>query len=225
MAIGLASMMGLRFTENFNNPYIAQGIGDFWRRWHISLSSWFRDYVFYPLERMRIPVIGQSLNILIVFLLTGLWHGIAIEFALWGLIHGFFIAIENLFLNRWLKNTFRPIRHVYALAVIMFTWLIFRAPDLNYASDFILFLFGKPQEAYQLAFSATSPLPFIEPSFIIAFAAGILFALPVGSFIQPRVDKSLPLRVVADVVLLILFVLSVGVMASSQFLPGIYERF
>lgn len=225
MAIGLASMMGLRFTENFNNPYIAQGIGDFWRRWHISLSSWFRDYVFYPLERMRIPVIGQSLNILIVFLLTGLWHGIAIEFALWGVIHGFFIVIENLFLNRWLQKTFRPIRHVYALAVIMFTWLIFRAPDLNYASDFILFLFGKSQEAYQLAFSATSPLPFIEPSFIIAFAAGILFALPVGSFIQPRIDKSLPLRALADVILLILFVLSVGVMASSQFLPGIYERF
>lgn len=225
MAIGLASMMGLRFTENFNNPYVAEGVGDFWRRWHISLSSWFRDYVFYPLERMRIPVIGQSLNILIVFLLTGLWHGIAIEFALWGVIHGFFIVIENLFLNRWLQKTFRPIRHVYALAVIMFTWLIFRAPDLNYVSDFILVLFGKHQEAYQLSFSATSPLPFIEPSFIIAFAAGILFALPVGSFIQPRIDKSLPLRALADVILLILFVLSVGVMASSQFLPGIYERF
>lgn len=225
MAIGFASMMGLRFTENFNNPYIAEGIGDFWRRWHISLSSWFRDYVFYPLERRRIPIIGQSFNILVVFLLTGLWHGIAIEFALWGLIHGFFIVIENLFLNRWLQNTFRPIRHVYALAAIMFTWLIFRAPDLNYVSGFILFLFGKHQEAYQLAFSATSPLPFIEPSFLIAFTAGILFTLPLGSFIQPRIDKSLPLRVVADVVLLILFVLSVGVMASSQFLPGIYERF
>ena len=225
MAIGLASMMGLRFTENFNNPYIAESIGDFWRRWHISLSSWFRDYVFYPLERLRIPVIGQPINILIVFLLTGLWHGIAIEFALWGLLHGFFIMLENLFLNRWLRNSFRPIRHIYVLGALMFTWLIFRAPDLNYVGDFILFLFGQNQAAYQLSFSATSPLPFIEPSFLIAFAAGFLFALPVGSFIQPRIDKSFPLRIVADVILLILFVLSVGVMASSQFLPGIYERF
>lgn len=225
MAIGLASMMGLRFTENFNNPYIAESVGDFWRRWHISLSSWFRDYVFYPLERLRIPVIGQSLNILIVFLLTGLWHGIAIEFALWGLLHGFFIMLENLFLNRWLRNTFRPIRHVYTLGALMLTWLIFRAPDLNYVGDFILFLFGKNQAAYQFSFSATSPLPFIEPSFLIAFAVGILFCLPLGNYIQPRIEKSFPLRLTADLLLLLAFVLSVGVMASSQFLPGIYERF
>ena len=170
-------------------------------------------------------MIGQSLNILIVFLLTGLWHGIAIEFALWGLLHGLFIALENLFLNRLLRNTFRPIRHIYVLSALMLTWLIFRAPDLNYVGDFVLLLFGKHQEAYQLSFSATSPLPFIEPSFILAFAAGILFALPIGSFIQPRIDRSLALRIVADIILLILFVLSVGVMTSSQFLPGIYERF
>lgn len=107
----------------------------------------------------------------------------------------------------------------------MLTWLIFRAPDLNYVGDFILFLFGKNQAAYQFSFSATSPLPFIEPSFLIAFAVGILFCLPLGNYIQPRIEKSFPLRLTADLLLLLAFVLSVGVMASSQFLPGIYERF
>lgn len=225
MAIGLASMMGLRFTENFNYPYIAQSIGDFWRRWHISLSAWFRDYVFYPLERWRLPVVGQSFNVLIVFLLTGLWHGIAVEFAIWGLLHGFFIMLENLFLGRWLRGAFRPIRHVYVFAALSVTWLIFRAPNLDYAGDFLLFLLGKEQESFRLAFTHTSPLPFIEPSFVLAFIAGILFALPVGSLLQPLLDRYFPLQVAADIVLLILFVLSVGVMASNQFLPGIYERF
>jgi alginate O-acetyltransferase complex protein AlgI len=225
MAIGLASMMGLQFTENFNNPYMAQSIGDFWRRWHISLSSWFREYIFYPLERMRIPFLGQSFSILIVFVLTGLWHGFAVEFVIWGLLHGFFVMIESLFLNRWLQATFRPIRHVYTLAVILITWLIFRAPNLEYAGDFLLFLLGKRHEIFQLSFTETSPLPFIEPTFIMAFVAGILLALPIGSVIQSRAAKSFPLSVATDLFLLALFVLSVGVMISNQFLPGIYESF
>lgn len=226
MAIGLAAMMGLRFSENFNAPYTAQSIGDFWRRWHISLSTWFRDYVFFPLERWRIPVVGQSLNVLIVFLLTGLWHGFAIEFALWGLIHGFFIVLENLFLNRWLKHSlFRPIRHVYALAVVLFAWLIFRSPDLDYARNFLLFLFSNSGQTMQLSFSATSPLPFIEPSFLLAFAAGVLFCLPIGVVVKPYVDKSLPLKIATDLLLLVLFIISVGVMTNSQFLPGIYQSF
>jgi alginate O-acetyltransferase complex protein AlgI len=122
MAIGLAAMMGMRFIENFNYPYIAQSVGDFWRRWHISLSSWFRDYVFYPLERRRAPIIGQSLNILIVFLLTGLWHGVTSGFIIWGLLHGFFLALEGLFLNRWLKAAWlQPIRHLYTLSALLLT--------------------------------------------------------------------------------------------------------
>lgn len=225
MAIGLAAMMGFRFIENFNYPYIAQSIGDFWRRWHISLSSWFRDYVFYPLERRRLPVIGQSLNILIVFLLTGLWHGVTINFIVWGLLHGFFIVLEGAFLNRWLQRTWRPIRHVYALAAILLTWLIFRSPELAYAFDFLKSLFGQVQLQIPLPFLATTPLPFIEPSFILAFTAGILLSLPLGSALQVRIEKSFPLTVAGDLLLLALFVLSLGMMASSKFLPGIYESF
>ncbi len=225
MAIGLALMMGLRFIENFNYPYIAQSIGDFWRRWHISLSTWFRDYVFYPLERRRLPIIGQSLNILIVFLLTGLWHGVASSFIAWGLLHGLFLVLEALFLNRWLQKTVRPLRHIYLLAVILFTWLVFRAPSFEYLSDFLRLLAGKGGDPIQLTFADTSPLPFIEPTFLIAFTAGILLAVPITPFLQKHVEKSIPLTIASDLLLLALFVLAIGMMASSSFLPGIYEGF
>jgi alginate O-acetyltransferase complex protein AlgI len=97
MAIGLGRMLGFRFMENFDYPYLSRSISEFWRRWHISLSTWFRDYVFYPLERRRqeIPYLSQSLNILIVFLLTGLWHGITLPFIVWGLLHGLAWSVDG----------------------------------------------------------------------------------------------------------------------------------
>jgi alginate O-acetyltransferase complex protein AlgI len=225
MAIGLAAMMGFRFIENFNYPYIAEGIGDFWRRWHISLSTWFRDYVFYPLERRRVPVTGQSLNILIVFLLTGLWHGVTISFIVWGLLHGTFIVLENAFLNRWLQKLWQPMRHAYAIAAILLTWLVFRSPDLAYAFDFLKLLFGQFPGQVRLPFLETAPLPFIEPSFLLALAAGIVLSIPIMPLWQARVEKSFPLTLASDLILLAAFVLSIGMMASSTFLPGIYERF
>lgn len=225
MAIGLASMMGFRYIENFNHPYIAQSIGDFWRRWHISLSSWFRDYVFYPLERRRFPAIGQTLNIFIVFLLTGLWHGVTLNFVVWGLLHGFFIAIEGLFLNRLLQKTPQVLRHIYALSALLLTWLVFRAPSVDYAFEYLSLLMGGVEASVQLSFYDTYPLPFIEPSFVIAFIAGLIFCLPVGAVIQKRAEKSPVLIIVQDIVLLALFVLAVGMMAGGAFQPGIYEGF
>ncbi|HUG33150.1 MAG TPA: MBOAT family O-acyltransferase [Anaerolineales bacterium] len=225
MAIGLASMMGFRFIENFNYPYIAQSIGDFWRRWHISLSTWFRDYVFYPLERRRFPVMGQSINILIVFLLTGLWHGVASSFILWGLLHGLFIALEGLFLNNLLQRTFRPIRHLYVLSVLLLTWLLFRAPSYEYIFDFLRALAGNASAQILLPFAGISPLPFIEPSFVIAFIAGVVLSLPLGPVIQKHIDNSMPLTILNDLMLFALFVLSVAFMTSGKFLPGIYGSF
>jgi alginate O-acetyltransferase complex protein AlgI len=105
MAIGLGMMIGFRLPENFDFPYIAQSIGEFWRRWHITLSTWFREYVFYPLERRRFRWASQQINILIVFLLTGLWHGFKPTFIFWGLLHGCALAIESLGFGRWLKQT------------------------------------------------------------------------------------------------------------------------
>ncbi|MBK9008369.1 MAG: MBOAT family protein [Anaerolineae bacterium] len=225
MAIGLARMMGFRFVENFDLPYLAQSIGDFWRRWHISLSTWFRDYVFFPLERKRIPVIGQSLNILVVFLLTGLWHGVTINFVAWGLLHGFFIALENLFLNRWLQKTFQPVRHLYALTIILFTWLVFRSPSLEYAFQYLRVLGGMVQPPFPLPFHDTSPLPLIEPSFLLALLAGLFLALPFGFHFQKDGRHSFARTLASDILIIALFILSVGMMAANGFTPGIYEGF
>lgn len=225
MAIGLASMMGFRFIENFNYPYIAESIGDFWRRWHISLSTWFRDYVFFPLERRRLPFAGQSINILIVFLLTGLWHDLSFKFVVWGLMHGTFIALENLFLARWLTKVPRLFRHLYALAAILLTWLVFRSPSLDYAWEFLRVLAGLVGEPAALPFSETSPLPFIEPSFILAILFGLLFSLPIAPSIQKYTKDSMLATIVGDILLIMLFVVALGVMTSSTFLPGIYANF
>lgn len=170
-------------------------------------------------------MIGQSLDILIVFLLTGLWHGVTLSFIVWGLLHGFFIVLENAFLTRWLQQAWQPIRHGYAIAAILLTWLVFRAPDLGYAFDFLKLLVGQFPGRVTLPFLETTPLPFIEPSFVLAFVAGILFSIPWGPLLWPRLQKSFPLTVVHDLILLALFVLSIGLMASSTFLPGIYEGF
>ncbi|MBN1303396.1 MAG: MBOAT family protein [Anaerolineales bacterium] len=233
MALGLGNMMGFHLPENFNFPYLAQSVGDFWRRWHISLSSWFRDYVFYPLERRRIRFIGQPLNILIVFLLTGLWHGLTTNFILWGLLHGAFLVLETLFLGRLLQRIFRPIRHFYALSALLLTWVFFRAPTPQFAWLFLQKLAGGTTGYSPLPFSKTSPLPFLEPSFWLAFTAGILLSLPLAPALKDLFTNwkkryqilELPLQVLSDAALLGLFVFSVAVIASSKFLPGIYGGF
>lgn len=233
MALGLGRMMGFQLGENFNDPYISQSVGEFWRRWHISLSTWFRDYVFFPLERRRLKYIGQPLNILIVFLLTGLWHGITTTFIFWGLLHGIFLVAENLFLGAWLRKTYRPLRHIYTLAAILLTWLFFRSPSLGFARDYLARLFGLLEVYIQPTFDNSKPLPFVEPSFVIAFVAGIVFSVPVLPWIDQSVrEKSaqyphfeLLVQMLQDSILLILFVASLAFMASSSFTPGIYGSF
>ncbi len=233
MAIGLGMMMGIRFIENFNYPYIAQSVADFWRRWHISLSSWFRDYVYYPLERRRLPVIGQPVNILIVFLLTGLWHGVTLMFIAWGLLHGLFLVIESLFLGKWLQRVFPPLRTAYALGAILLTWLFFRSPSMGFAFAYLSRLGGNANGIQPILFSESTPLPFIDISVWLALAAGIVLSLPSGPFISAKVqgiirkspNLELPLTALGDVLLLALFVLSVAVLVSSRFRPGIYGSF
>src|SRR6476661_1478866 len=112
MAIGLGKMFGFRFPENFNYPYISQSIKDFWRRWHISLSSWFRDYLYIPLGGNRCSEKRGYSNLLIVFFLCGLWHGASWTFVIWGLYHGFFLVLERLRFGQVQESLWRPLRHV-----------------------------------------------------------------------------------------------------------------
>lgn len=233
MAIGLGRVFGFTFPENFNQPFGAKSIGEFWRRWHMSLSAWFREYVFYPLERCRIPLIGQQLNILVVFFFTGLWHGMTPTFLVWGLIHGVALAFESTAFGRWLRGAWRPLQFLYLIIVVAFAWIFFRSPNLAYAGDFILRLAGATDARAPYPFSMTRPLPFIDPTTWVALAVGILLQTPLASFLTSwwaRLNERFPhfgafSRPLADACLLILFWAGIAVLASGGFAPGIYDKF
>jgi len=131
MAIGLGRMFGFHFLENFNYPYISQSITEFWRRWHISLSSWFRDYVYIPLGGSRVSTAKHIRNLLVVWLLTGLWHGAAWNFVAWGLYYGLLLLGEKYLWGKAVERLPRPVRHIYALLAVLVGWVLFRAEDLD----------------------------------------------------------------------------------------------
>lgn len=233
VALGLGKIIGITLPENFNYPYTAQSIGDFWRRWHITLSTWFREYVFYPLERRRSKFTNQQINLIIVFLLTGLWHGPTLTFLAWGLIHGLAIAFESAGGGRWMKTWWQPFRHFYALTIVMLGWVFFRSPSLGYAFGFIGRLAGNRSGITPLPFAQTSPLPFIEPSFVIITITALLLSVPVTSLwqnIRHRFENSsarysfLP-QMAEDLVVLAFFVLSMAAHLSGTFFPNIYAQF
>jgi alginate O-acetyltransferase complex protein AlgI len=233
MAIGLGRALGFTFPKNFNFPFLARSLGDFWRRWHMTLSTWFREYVFYPLERRRLPFLGQRFNILLVFLLTGLWHGLTPGYAAWGLIMGAALALESTAFGRWLKNTWRPLQHIYTLGIFSFALIFFRSPSLAFAFGFLGRLAGNATGLTPLPFSMTRPLPFIDPTTWLALGFGILFLFPLASILDPlraRAIERFPrlglfLRLLADAFLLLLFWAGIAVIVSGSFAPGIYDKF
>ncbi|MHC4261633.1 MAG: MBOAT family O-acyltransferase [Planctomycetota bacterium] len=142
MAIGIARMLGFRLLENFRWPYVSQSITEFWRRWHISLSSWFRDYLYIPLGGNRRGALATYRNLVLVFLLCGLWHGAAWTFIAWGAYHGLFLVLERRGLGGVLQGLPRVLRHGYTLLVVLFGWLLFRADDLGHAVEYAGAMFG-----------------------------------------------------------------------------------
>ncbi len=137
MAIGLGRMFGFRFPENFRWPYIADTVQGFWRRWHMSLSTWFRDYLYVPLGGNRLSSGRVYVNLVTVFFLCGLWHGASWNFVIWGLFHGAFLVVERLGLADAVMRLWRPLRHVYVLIVVMVGWVFFRAETLPAAIGFL----------------------------------------------------------------------------------------
>ena len=131
MAIGLGRMLGFRFLENFNYPFLADSITDFWRRWHISMGTWFRDYVYIPLGGNKGGLAKQLRNIAIVWLLTGFWHGASWNFVLWGVYFGVLLVLEKLFLLRWLKRLPAVLRHIYALVLVTISWTLFAFTEIS----------------------------------------------------------------------------------------------
>ena len=218
MAIGLGSMFGFRFNENFNYPYIATSITDFWRRWHISLSSWFRDYVYIPLGGNRRKTPRVIFNLMVVWLLTGLWHGAAWNFVLWGMFYGVLLIFEKYVLGDLLPRIPTPVRWLTTMVLVLCGWVLFSAPDLTGALLYLKAMFGGAagwtdgNGAYLLSTN------------LAVLLAGAFCATPVYRKVLDHVDPKWVSR--AKVVAYpLLFALCVVFMVSETYNPFLYFRF
>jgi alginate O-acetyltransferase complex protein AlgI len=222
MAIGLGRMFGFEFLENFNYPYISKTITEFWRRWHISLSSWFRDYVYIPLGGNRKG--NVYVNLLIVFVLTGFWHGASFNFFVWGLWHGLFLVIEHLFTAREVKNKYLiPMRYILTMLIVIFGWVFFRSPGLYYALSYLGIMFGiiKPEN---VGFTVWY---FLSPKIIFMLCLATISSTPIlklaGNFL--KIQNNFIVRKITSGILLILFFACIVIVTSTSYNPFIYFRF
>jgi alginate O-acetyltransferase complex protein AlgI len=229
MAIGLGRMFGFDFMENFNFPYMATSIKDFWRRWHISLSTFFRDYVYISLGGNKVKTARVYLNLLIVFFLTGFWHGASWTFVLWGFIHGFFMIIERLGFEKILMKIWSPLAHLYTLMVVMLAWVLFRAGTFEYALTFWSTLFDfdniKPEMMDRFFNLFNSELVF---AFIVSIlgAAGVFKAL--YEFVLRVLQSKNPWLIAGSYfyhVLSICFYGAVFILCTMYLIAGTYNPF
>lgn len=219
MAIGLGRMFGFTFPENFNFPYTAQSIQDFWRRWHITLSVWFRDYLYIPLGGNRVNNTRTYINLFIVFLATGMWHGASWNFIIWGLLHGFFIIIERLGFNKILEKAPAIFRTAYTLFVVMFAWVLFRAEDLTYGLDYIFHLI-KPSNSAIYSFDEM-----VSTFALLVILTSSILATPLFFNIKLKIDKTVAGKILSDTLLILFFIVCISELISSTYNPFIYFRF
>jgi alginate O-acetyltransferase complex protein AlgI len=228
MAVGLGKMFGFTFLENFNFPYISQSIKDFWHRWHISLSTWFRDYLYIPLGGNRVSNTRHYLNLVTVFFLCGLWHGASWTFVVWGLYHGLFMILEGTSFGSFIGKMPQALRHSYALLVILIGWVIFRADNFADAGSYLYSMSGSGSspEAQPLVRYATGQVLF-------AFLVGIICSTPFfgelrDKFVKANVNKPV-LNAIGRTLeisgILALFLLSAAWLAGGTYNPFIYFRF
>ncbi len=223
MAIGLGRMLGFEFMENFNYPYLASSVTDFWRRWHISLSSWFREYVYIPLGGNRKGLARQFFNMGVVWFLTGFWHGAAWNFILWGVFYFVILALEKAFLLKWFeKNTAtRALGHVWALILVAIGWMLFDHTNLTEAFTIIGGMFGigtvgfaSPTVSYELL--RTLPL----------LTVSVIAATPYPARLFSRLETRHPkLAITRPILLGVALLLSVAYMVSGTFSPFLYYIF
>jgi alginate O-acetyltransferase complex protein AlgI len=236
MAIGLAKMFGFQFKENFNYPYISQSITEFWRRWHISLSTWYRDYLYIPLGGNRFGSARTYFNLVTVFFLCGLWHGASWAFIFWGLFHGTFLVIERMGLGRLLARTWAPVRLSYALLVVMIGWVFFKASTLTHAVDYLSAMAGFGN-GMGIRYSTGI---YLNAQVQLVLVAAVFASLPLIPFLSALRDRFAwreyqrswrawlvePAFAFTPVVmLLLLLVVSAMLLAADTYNPFIYFRF
>ncbi len=221
MAIGLGRMFGFHFLENFNYPYIAKSITDFWRRWHISLSTWFRDYVYIPLGGNRVSTLKWLRNILVVWLLTGLWHGASWNFILWGVYYGVILIIEKVFLGRIIEKLPKVLQHIYALFFIIIGWVIFRVEDFSQMGIVLQKMFTWQASSIIdniiLNFDIFSSLPYI--------LIGIIGSMPLWTKVREKRKQTNSYLIVSNLWSFGIFMLSICFLLVATYNPFIYFRF
>ena len=222
MAIGMGHMLGFDFLENFNYPYVSCSVQEFWRRWHISLSSWFRDYLYIPLGGNRRGKVRTYINLIIVFACTGLWHGASFSFIVWGLWHGLFLVIERLGFKKVLDKLPKFIGWIYTMLVVLVGWVFFRADTLSAAMKYLGEMFSFSGGV------ANGMAQFDNLSFIITVIA-IVLCTPVYQFLKGKLEKTEGGKKAAFVIGAVLatglFILSVIFLTGSGYNPFIYFRF
>lgn len=215
MAIGLGCVFGFHFNENFNDPYISTSIKEFWHRWHISLSTWFRDYVYIPLGGNRKGTFYTYCNLVIVFFLTGLWHGASLNFIMWGLYHGFFLLLERV--SGFCNKIPKWISYIYTMFVVLFGWVLFRANNLDQAIQYIRDMFGNHSENINNVFMIRR--------LDMQYFCFLLFSAIASTPIMNKLCAPIKQEWVKDVCVLGVFFIAICYMMASDYNPFIYFRF
>lgn len=224
MAIGLGKMLGFEFLENFNYPYVSKSITEFWRRWHISLGSWFRDYVYIPLGGNRVGKVKLIRNIFVVWMLTGLWHGANWTFIIWGLLFGILLIIEKTFLLQILEKLPQILQHFYVLIIVIISFIIFNANDISQAFEQITSLFGTNGEAFINNYT----IYYLKSYFVIIMVA-IIGATPFlkNSINKLRENKKMKkiINICEPIVLITLLLFVTAYLVDNSYNPFLYFRF
>ncbi|MDM5332384.1 MBOAT family O-acyltransferase [Ureibacillus composti] len=229
MAIGLARIFGFKFEENFNYPYIAQSVSEFWRRWHISLSSWFRDYVYFPLGGSRVSHEWKVYrNLLVVWTLTGFWHGASWTFMAWGFYFGILISLEKKFLLKWLNKIPRVFRHIYVLFIVMIGWVFFRADNFSYAFDYLKAMFFMTDAAtfdYETLLYMKDYAIYFIAAFVLSMPIYIMYQKWSESKAEKSIAYAAPLRIWQTVFYIALILVITMYLVNATHNPFIYFRF
>ena len=226
MAIGLGAILGFHFPENFNYPYIATSVTDFWHRWHISLSTWFKEYVYIPLGGNRKGLPRQILNVLIVWTLTGIWHGAGWNFLFWGLWFALFLILEKLFLGELLKNAPVVFGRVYTLTVVLISWVFFALEKPGEILAYLQAMFGLNGVGLM-----NTQAMFLGNEYLVLLIIALVACLPVGSLLIHRLKSSKTgpamalYRVGEKVIPAALLILSVAYIVDASYNPFLYFRF
>lgn len=218
MAIGLGRMLGFEFLENFNYPYISKSITEFWRRWHISLGTWFRDYVYIPLGGNRFGLKRQLLNILIVWALTGFWHGANWTFLLWGLYYALFLIIEKAFLLKWLEKIPVIIRHFYAVFIAVCGWVLFQLDSLSECAAYYKAMFGFGNGLFN-----ETDLYYLG-SFAVIIMIGIIACTPLAKNVFQKMTLKSQ-SVLAVIMIAAVMIISTAYLVDATYNPFLYFRF